>query len=215
MKLKKIASLALAGIMAVSMLAGCGEGTGNNANPPASSEQTTSNVVSVVKNAIARENAGLTITVAENSTLNAAMDKFNANPANVIVNVLNDNIVKVLDAVFGTTFKTNGNSFAGTTLDGSLNANTLESGDKTWKYAIYTNGKITADACRTMAANDLASALKDVTNVFDGKGTNNGNTVMNNSYTLYLYEGTVQDASENTVPYIIAVLKAETNKVGA
>ena len=30
MKLKKIASLALAGIMAVSMLAGCGEGIGNS-----------------------------------------------------------------------------------------------------------------------------------------------------------------------------------------
>ena len=29
MKLKKIASLALAGIMAVSMLTACGEGTGN------------------------------------------------------------------------------------------------------------------------------------------------------------------------------------------
>ena len=33
MKLKKIASLALAGIMAVSMLAGCGDGTTNPGNP--------------------------------------------------------------------------------------------------------------------------------------------------------------------------------------
>ena len=214
MKLKKIASLALAGIMAVSMLTACGEGTGNNTNPPASSEQTTSDVVSVVKDAIARENAGLTITVAENSTLNAAMDKFNANPSNVIVNVKYEDIVDVLNDVFGQSFKKT-DSFAGTTLDKVLNSNTLESGDKTWKYAVYTNGKITADACRTMAANDLASALKDVTNVFDGMDKKSGDTVMNNSYTLYLYEGTVQDANENTVPYIIAVLKAETNKVGA
>ena len=214
MKLKKIASLALAGIMAVSMLAGCGEGTGNNTNPPASSEQTTSNVVSVVENAIARENAGLTITVAENSTLNAAMDKFNANPANVVVNVEYSDIITVLNDVFGTSFRAN-SSFAGTTLDNVLNKDTLKSGTKTWEYAVYTNGKITADACRTMAANDLASALKDVTNVFDGMDKKNGDTVMNNSYTLYLYEGTVQDANENTVPYIIAVLKAETNKVGA
>ena len=45
MKLKKIASLALAGIMAVSMLAGCGEGT--NQEDPSSSGQvpTTTNVV--------------------------------------------------------------------------------------------------------------------------------------------------------------------------
>ena len=214
MKLKKIASLALAGIMAVSMLTACGEGTGNGTNPPASSEQTTSNVVSVVENAIARENAGLTITVAENSTLNSAMDKFNADPSNVVVNVKYDDIVKVLNNVFSTKFK-NDDSFAGTTLNGDLNKNTLTNGAETWKYAVYTNGKITADACRTMAANDLASALKDVTNVFDGQGKDKGDTVMNNSYTLYLYEGTVQDANENTVPYIIAVLKAKTNKVGA
>ena len=34
MKLKKIASLALAGVMAVSMLAGCEGGKGNNNNNP-------------------------------------------------------------------------------------------------------------------------------------------------------------------------------------
>ena len=42
MKLKKIASLALAGIMAVSMLAACGEGT-NNGNSGSSSENTNQN----------------------------------------------------------------------------------------------------------------------------------------------------------------------------
>ena len=41
MKLKKIASLMLAGIMAVSMLAACGEGTGNNNGGASSSEPTT------------------------------------------------------------------------------------------------------------------------------------------------------------------------------
>ena len=40
MKLKKIASLALAGIMAVSMLTACGEGTGNG-NSGSSSTPTT------------------------------------------------------------------------------------------------------------------------------------------------------------------------------
>ena len=45
MKLKKIASLALAGIMAVSMLAGCKDGNGNNGGASSSSEPTTTNVV--------------------------------------------------------------------------------------------------------------------------------------------------------------------------
>ena len=40
MKLKKIASLALAGIMAVSMLTACGEGTGNGNSGSSSSEPT-------------------------------------------------------------------------------------------------------------------------------------------------------------------------------
>ena len=44
MKLKKIASLALAGIMAVSMLAGCKDG-GNSNSGSSSSEPTTTNVV--------------------------------------------------------------------------------------------------------------------------------------------------------------------------
>ena len=53
MKLKKIASLALAGIMAVSMLTACGEGTNNSNSGSSSSQPTTASVVSTVKNAIA------------------------------------------------------------------------------------------------------------------------------------------------------------------
>ena len=43
MKLKKIASLALAGIMAVSMLTACGEGTNNSNSGSSSSQPTTAN----------------------------------------------------------------------------------------------------------------------------------------------------------------------------
>ena len=51
MKLKKIASLMLAGIMAVSMLAACGEGKGNSNSGSSSSEQTaSSNFTSAVMN---------------------------------------------------------------------------------------------------------------------------------------------------------------------
>ena len=49
MKLKKIASLALAGIMAVSMLTACGEGTNNGDSGSSSSQPTTASVVSTVK----------------------------------------------------------------------------------------------------------------------------------------------------------------------
>ena len=77
MKLKKIASLALAGIMAVSMLAACGEGTNNGNSGSSSSQPTTASVVSTVKNAIADKNSDLVITVEENTALNDAMKKYN------------------------------------------------------------------------------------------------------------------------------------------
>ena len=60
MKLKKIASLALAGIMAVSMLAGCGEGNGNG-NSGSSSENTNTT-------------AGYSSTLAENLSAAAKED---------------------------------------------------------------------------------------------------------------------------------------------
>ena len=60
MKLNKIASLALAGIMAVSMLAGCGEGNGNG-NSGSSSENTNTT-------------AGYSSTLAENLSAAAKED---------------------------------------------------------------------------------------------------------------------------------------------
>ena len=48
MKLKKIASLMLAGIMAVSMLAACGEGKGNGSSSSSSSTPAVSNFTSSV-----------------------------------------------------------------------------------------------------------------------------------------------------------------------
>ena len=75
MKLKKIASLALAGIMAVSMLAGC-NGTGNKPIPRLPAVTTTTGLVSAVKDAIKIENSNLTVDVnsAENDQLHKLID---------------------------------------------------------------------------------------------------------------------------------------------
>ena len=70
MKLKKIASLMLAGIMAVSMLAACGEGKGNSSSSSSSSQPTTTGVVAAVENAIKAKNSGLTVSVKESTPLN-------------------------------------------------------------------------------------------------------------------------------------------------
>ena len=101
MKLKKIASLALAGIMAVSMLAACGEGTNNGNSGSSSSQPTTASVVSTVKNAIADKNSDLVITVEENTALNDAMKKYNEDNGRLYPELSeNDVRTNVLDKVF-------------------------------------------------------------------------------------------------------------------
>ena len=81
MKLKKIASLALAGIMAVSMLAGCGEGT--NQEDPSSSGQvpTTTNVVTYANDALSASEKEV-ISFTSSSALDTLLQKVATNPAN-------------------------------------------------------------------------------------------------------------------------------------
>ena len=72
MKLKKIASLALAGIMAVSMLAGCKDGT--NQEDPSSSSQvpTTANIVTYANDALTGKQKNV-YTFHDNAELNTAL----------------------------------------------------------------------------------------------------------------------------------------------
>ena len=84
MKLKKIASLMLAGIMAVSMLAACGEGTGNN-NGGANSEPTapTSTTTTDLYNKLDKDNQKNISPLADNdldSALAAAVDRIGTIP---------------------------------------------------------------------------------------------------------------------------------------
>ena len=76
MKLKKIASLALAGIMAVSMLTACGEGTGNSGS--SSSEITApTGYTSTIYDLTSAQTKSV-LKTKENATLTAAMDAVEA-----------------------------------------------------------------------------------------------------------------------------------------
>ena len=205
MKLKKIASLALAGIMAVSMLAACGEGTNNGNSGSSSSQPTTASVVSTVKNAIADKNGDLVITVEENTALNNAMKKFNEDNENLYPQV-NEATVRnnVLKNVFtGFTF-----SDIHRLLDPN-NVTSLVTGltakDVTgYRYAVVSNGAgSSADSVRTLAANAIAESMKDLQNVV---GTDT--KTVNISYTMYVYEGSMVTNDNKTEPYVVAVLKA-------
>ena len=76
MKLKKIASLALAGVMAVSMLAGCEGGKGNDNNNPDNGQPviTTTPVVDAVNKGQKSTNA-VKIKFTKNDSLDAALAK--------------------------------------------------------------------------------------------------------------------------------------------
>ena len=74
MKLKKIASLMLAGIMAVSMLAGCKSASDNGNGGASSSEQTgTSNAATVLQDNLSGDARRIVKTAAANSNLDAAL----------------------------------------------------------------------------------------------------------------------------------------------
>lgn len=67
MKLKKIVSLALAGILAVSMLAGCAEGT-KPVEQPTTNVVSDSSVLSVINTAVAGNKAGVSFTADKDFT---------------------------------------------------------------------------------------------------------------------------------------------------
>ena len=73
MKLKKIASLALAGIMAVSMLAGCKDG--GNGNSGSSSSETTNTTSNVTASVLAKSSKAVNnvLTVNADDTLDEAV----------------------------------------------------------------------------------------------------------------------------------------------
>ena len=205
MKLKKIASLALAGIMAVSMLAACGEGTNNGNSGSSSSQPTTASVVSTVKNAIADKNSDLVITVEENTALNDAMKKYNEDNEHLYP-ALSEGTVRdeVLNKVFTDATLRVGNNMLGADVLSKLVENLAKKDTTGYRYAVVSNGAgASADSVRTLAANEIAESMKDLQNV-----VNTGNKTVNISYTMYVYEGSMVTNDNKTEPYVMAVLKA-------
>ena len=210
MKLKKIASLALAGIMAVSMLTACGEGTNNSNSGSSSSQPTTASVVSTVKNAIADKNSDLVITVEENTALNNVMKKFNEDNSNIYPQVDEATVRDgVLDDLF-TNMGDNHKLLDSTKMTDFMNDLTT-AGKTYWRYAIVSNGAgASADSVQTLAANAVAESMKDLQNVV--VNTTSKDTV-NIDYTMYVYEGSMVTNDNKTEPYVVVVLKGTSKAI--
>ena len=218
MKLKKIASLMLAGIMAVSMLAGCnGSTTTDDTKEP--EESVASDIVGAVEGALKLDNSDLVITVKENQVMGDALQKevFDKQVANNIDTDKDSEILKVLNSVFTVTVDNGGRGVIAVSDDFVtskvkwLNADgtdaskaTREAGDKYYAYTVITSGEHYGYNFDIHAANEISDALADLKNSFrvDGKD------VLDADYTMYLYRVDDKNSSEKDVPFLVAVIEA-------
>ena len=216
MKLKKIASLMLAGIMAVSMLAGCNGSTTTDDNKEPE-ESVASDIVGAVEGALKLDNSDLVITVKENQVMGDALQKkvFDKKVANEIDTAKDSEILKVLNGIFTTTTAnggvkkeiTDGDDFI-TSNEKWLNANnvsgtTRKAGDKYYAYTVITSGEHYGYNFDIYAANEISDALAKLENSFRA-----GNVVLDADYTMYLYRVDDKNSSEKDVPFLVAVIEA-------
>ena len=166
MKLKKIASLMLAGIMAVSMLAACGEGKGNSNSGSSSSSQTTnSGYSSTILNktykakmlASAADNAKLTEAVKVVAETGVLSGKFNTLTSHV-----NTSAIAKLTAgiVTGATYNQDFKAPTGGKVDGD---GLMPAKDVNY-YCIYVVDKTVGD---TKIDNQIADELDTLADQVD------------------------------------------------
>ena len=219
MKLKKIASLMLAGIMAVSMLAGCnGSTTTDDTKEP--EESVASDIVGAVEGALKLDNSDLVITVKENQVMGDALQKkvFDKKVANDIDTKTDKEILKVLNSVFTATAANGGSKIevGDDFIDNEvkwLNAvneddgTTRKAGDKYYAYTVITSGEHYGYNFDIHAANEISDALADLKNSFR-LGTDADAVVLDADYTMYLYRVDDKNSSEKDVPFLVAVIEA-------
>ena len=228
MKLKKIASLMLAGVMAVSMLTACDTTSNNQPNVPNQPEEpTASDVVSAVEAGIKSWNSDLEITVESSGNMDTFIEK--VFDLNTDEKTLNDTIDDALKYVFNLndwgTVKATGHKFNNPSfvtnphVVGFLNNNSaldeLAAGDTVWSYAIVEVTKASGDA-NVAAGNVIGEALQNLQNTVDVQNVNNVADKydhMNVGYTMYVTSEDAVMANNSTVTYVIAVLKADYSAV--
>ena len=203
MKLKKIASLMLAGIMAVSMLAGCGEGKGNGSSSSSSSQPTTTGVVAAVENAIKAKNSGLTVSVKESTPLNLQLKALFDQEENTYEKLMTtdglNTIRATMNNVFGWDMATNNSLISNTD---KFDPDTVD----TSKYsAVIPVEKIAGMDATAYAADQIAAKFAGLSNS-SGSSAADAKKV---SYTLYVSAQTAVKANGDEVPVFVAALEVK------
>ena len=213
MKLKKIASLALAGIMAVSMLTACGEGTNNSNSGSSSSEPTTTGIVSAVENSIKVVNSDLTIDVKESQFLNDQLKTLLEDHTLKSIKADNcDLITSGIENAFGLNDGTviTMPTFDRATLMGLTSGVTVTAGKDGWYYAVIDKGNVSSATAQTLAAREIAEKMADAANEVAATSSTTSN-VFKYNYTMYVSQMNVTDVGDTSVPVIFVALKVSVS----
>ena len=229
MKLKKILSLAAAGVMAVSMLTACGEGANEIVDPTPNPTPSASTVVSTFEDAI-KAHSKATVNVVESEKLNARIDAINDKLTYAEMmpgGEVSGDFVNAIESAFGEDKMTD-------LMDGEKPA-ALECGTH-WYYAVVDAGAVSGTTALNWAANEIAdrmSALEDkyirdefMTGAVGGivvggrrgpahkpsQGVVGGvvfeqNVAHTASYTMFVKQVNMTATGDTEVPITIAVLK--------
>ena len=214
MKLKKIASLMLAGIMAVSMLAGCKSGTTPNTDPtepetPATGVSATfasylndDDVVSFADNSVMQSALASAVKKLDNSTIK---NTDNGGKVEAISN-WSEEPVSTLIKIVGF----NGNKNLGNVSASDVKAVTKNT---TWFQLYKASGDYSENAI-------LANIASNLDNVIDSDVLveNNGKDSAAKDYTTYEHTGSVSmqkvttDDGKNSAWYVLITVSAEPTK---
>ena len=211
MKLKKIAALALAGVMAVSMLAGCagGNGNGNGAQNPDNMNTTATSVVKALNDGQKATNK-VKINFTSDTELDAVLKRIaDAYGADIDNNDIGDALNNL--AGLGTDFKGVGSFLTRwSTYDNrkDLKGETLTE-VMVWDYEDAVSEEQVLNQAATQA-NDVVAALNTVSNDADdnGKPEVNGD----DKYLAYTYEGkagmiSAKQIDGTTHYYVVCVIE--------
>ena len=228
MKLKKILSLAAAGVMAVSMLTACGEGANEIIDPTPNPTPSASTVVSTFEDAI-KAHSKATVNVVESEKLNARIDAINDKLTYAEMmpgGEVSDNFVNAIESAFGE------NDMKDLMDDDKPAA--LECGTH-WYYAVVDAGAVSGTTALNWAANEIADRMSALEDEYIRDETMNGvvggivvggrrvhhkpsqgvvggvvfeqNVAHTASYTMFVKQVNMTATGDTEVPITIAVLK--------
>ena len=229
MKLKKILSLAAAGVMAVSMLTACGEGANEIIDPTPNPTPSASTVVSTFEDAI-KAHSKATVNVVESEKLNARIDAINDKLTYAEMmpgGKVSDSFVDAIESAFGVDEMTN--------LMENDKPAALECGTH-WYYAVVDAGAVSGTTALNWAANEIADQMSALEDEYIRDETMNGvvggivvggrrghghkpsqgvvggvvfeqNVAHTADYTMFVKQVNMTATGDTEVPITIAVLK--------